>query len=105
MELKEQIINDIKNNPAILCMKGTQDMPMFGFSNTEVQVLSHYGVEFKDVNVLEDPEIRIKLSEYSNWPTIPQLFINGELIGGAEITIEMHNSGELKTLLGKDNTD
>ena len=68
-------------------------------------MLSHYGVEFKDVNVLEDPEIRIKLSEYSNWPTIPQLFINGELIVGAEITIEMHNSGELKTLLGKDNTD
>ena len=62
MELKEQIIKDIKNNPVILCMKGTQDMPMFGFSNTEVQVLSHYGVEFKDVNVLEDPEIRIKLS-------------------------------------------
>ena len=105
MELKEQIINDINNNPVILCMKGTQVMPMFGFSNTEVQVLSHYGVEFKDVNVLEDPEIRIKLSEYSNWPTIPQLFINGELIGGAEITIEMHNSGELKTLLGKENTN
>ena len=105
MELKEQIIKDIKNNPVILYMKGTQDMPMCGFSNTEVQVLSHYGVEFKDVNVLEDPEIRIKLSEYSNWPTIPQLFINGELIGIAEITIEMHNSGELKTLLGKENTN
>ena len=105
MELKEQIINDIKNNPVILYMKGTQDMPMCGFSNSVVQVLSQYGVEFKDVNVLEDPEIRIKLSEYSNWPTIPQLFINGELIGGVEITIEMHNSGELKTLLGKENTD
>ena len=105
MELKEQIINDIKNNPVILYMKGTQDMPMCGFSNSVVQVLSQYGVEFKDVNVLEDPEIRVKLSEYSNWPTIPQLFINGELIGGVEITIEMHNSGELKTLLGKENTD
>ena len=105
MELKEQIIKDIKNNPVILCIKGTQDMPMFGFSNTVVQVLSQYAVEFKDVNVLEDPEIRVKLSEYSNWPTIPQLFINGELNGDAEITIEMHNSGELKTLLGKDNTD
>ena len=105
MGLKEQIINDIKNNPVILYMKGTQDMPMCGFSNSVVQVLSQYGVEFKDVNVLEDPEIRIKLSEYSNWPTIPQLFINGELIGGVEITIEMHNSGELKTLLGKENTD
>jgi len=68
-------------------------------------VLSQYAVEFKDVNVLEDPEIRVKLSEYSNWPTIPQLFINGELNGDAEITIEMHNSGELKTLLGKENTN
>ena len=105
MELKEQIINDIKNNPVILYMKGTQDMPMCGFSNSVVQVLSQHGVEFKDVNVLEDPEIRVKLSEYSNWPTIPQLFINGELIGGAEITIEMHNPGELKTLLGKENTN
>ena len=105
MELKEQIINDIKNNPVILYMKGTQDMPMCGFSNSVVQVLSQYGVEFKDVNVLENPEIRVKLSEYSNWPTIPQLFINGELIGGADITIEMHSSGELKTLLGKENTD
>ena len=105
MELKEQIIKDIKNNPVILCMKGTQDMPMCGFSNTVVKVLSHYGVEFNDVNVLEDPEIRVKLSEYSNWPTIPQLFINGELIGGADITIEMHNSGALKTMLGKENAD
>ena len=89
MGLKEQIINDIKNNPVILYMKGTQDMPMCGFSNSVVQVLSQYGVEFKDVNVLENPEIRVKLSEYSNWPTIPQLFINGEL----------------KTLLGKENTN
>ena len=105
MELKEQIIKDIKNNPVILCMKGTQDMPMCGFSNSVVQVLSQYGVEFKDVNVLEDPEIRVKLSEYSNWPTIPQLFINGELIGGADITIEMHNSGALKIMLGKENAD
>ena len=105
MELKEQITKDIKNNPVILYMKGTQDMPMCGFSNSVVQVLRQYGVEFKDVNVLENPEIRVKLSEHSNWPTIPQLFINGELIGGADITIEMHNYGELKTLLGKENAD
>jgi len=101
MELKEQIIKDIKNNPVILYMKGTQDMPMCGFSNTVVQVLSHYGVEFKDVNVLEDPEIRVKLSEYSNWPTIPQLFINGELIGGCDIVMEMDTKGELKDILKK----
>ena len=99
MELKEQIINDIKNNPVILYMKGTQDMPMCGFSNSVVQVLSQYGVEFKDVNVLEDPEIRVKLSEYSNWPTIPQLFINGELIGGCDIVMEMDTKGELKDIL------
>ena len=99
MELKEQIINDINNNPVILYMKGTQDMPMCGFSNSVVQVLSQYGVEFKDVNVLENPEIRVKLSEYSNWPTIPQLFINGELIGGCDIVMEMDTKGELKDIL------
>ena len=101
MELKEQIINDIKNNPVILYMKGTQDMPMCGFSNSVVQVLSQYGLEFKDVNVLENPEIRVKLSEYSNWPTIPQLFINGELIGGCDIVMEMDTKGELKDILKK----
>ena len=101
MELKEQIINDIKNNPVILYMKGTQDMPMCGFSNSVVQVLSQYGVEFKDVNVLENPEIRVKLSEYSNWPTIPQLFINGELIGGCDIVMEMDTKGELKDIKKK----
>ena len=99
MELKEQIINDIKNNPVILYMKGTQDMPMCGFSNSVVQVLSQYDVEFKDVNVLENPEIRVKLSEYSNWPTIPQLFINGELVGGCDIVMEMDTKGELKDIL------
>ena len=102
MELKEQIINDIKNNPVILYMKGTQDMPMCGFSNSVVQVLSQYGVEFKDVNVLENPEIRVKLSEYSNWPTIPQLFINGELIGGCDIVMGMDTKGELKDILKKE---
>ncbi len=101
MELKEQITKDIKNNPVILYMKGTQDMPMCGFSNSVVQLLRQYGVEFKDVNVLEDPEIRVKLSEYSNWPTIPQLFINGELIGGCDIVMEMDTKGELKDILKK----
>ena len=101
MELKEQITKDIKNNPVILYMKGTQDMPMCGFSNSVVQVLRQYGVEFKDVNVLENPEIRVKLSEHSNWPTIPQLFINGELIGGCDIVMEMDTKGELKDILKK----
>ena len=102
MEIKEQIINDIDNNPNILYMKGTKEMPMCGFSNSVVQVLNHYGVEYKDVNVLSDPTIRVKLSEYSGWPTIPQLFVNGKLIGGADITMELHNNGELLDIL--DNT-
>ena len=85
MDLKEQIVNDIDSNSIILYMKGTKGMPMCGFSNSVVQVLNHYGVEYKDVNILEDPMIRVKLSEHSNWPTIPQLFVKGELVGGADI--------------------
>ncbi len=99
MDLKEQIINDINENPIMLFMKGTPEMPQCGFSNAVVQVLNHYGVDFKATNVLMDPEIRIKLSEHSNWPTIPQLFVNGELIGGADITIELHNNGQLLDIL------
>ena len=103
MDLKQQIIDDIGDNPIILYMKGTKDMPMCGFSNSVVQVLNHYGVEYKDVNILEDPNIRIKLSEHSGWPTIPQLFVKGELIGGADITIELHQNGQLLDILGKAN--
>ena len=99
MDLKEQIINDIQDNPIILFMKGTKDMPMCGFSNSVVQVLNHYGIEYKDINILEDPNIRIMLSEHSNWPTIPQLFVKGELIGGCDIVVELHNSKELEKIL------
>ena len=102
MEMKEQISNDIDNNPIILFMKGTKEMPMCGFSNSVIQILNHYGVQYKDVNVLTDPMIRVKLSEHSGWPTIPQLFVNGKLIGGADITMELHNNGELLDIL--DNT-
>ena len=98
IELKDQIISDINNNNIILYMKGTKEMPMCGFSATVVKVLSMYDIDYKDVNVLEDPNIRINLSEHSNWPTIPQLFHNGELIGGCDITVELHNSGELKKI-------
>ena len=103
MDLKQQIVNEIGDNPIILYMKGTKDMPMCGFSNSVVQVLNHYGVEYKDINILEDPNIRIKLSEHSGWPTIPQLFVQGELIGGADITIELHQNGQLLDILGKAN--
>ena len=99
MDLKETIVKDIKNNQIILYLKGTKDMPMCGFSNSVVQILNHYGVEYKDVNVLEDPMIRVKLSEHSNWPTIPQLFVKGELIGGADITKELHENGSLLDIL------
>ena len=103
MELKQQIKEDIEKNPIILYMKGTKEMPMCGFSNSVVQVLNHYGLDYKDVNILEDPNIRIKLSEHSGWPTIPQLFVKGELIGGADITIELHQNGQLLDVLDKAN--
>ncbi|MCH8012926.1 MAG: Grx4 family monothiol glutaredoxin [Candidatus Marinimicrobia bacterium] len=101
MDLKEQIKGEIEETPIILYMKGTKEMPMCGFSNAVVQALNTYGIEYKDVNVLEDPEIRVKLSELSNWPTIPQLFVKGQLIGGCDITLELHQNGELANILGK----
>ena len=99
MDLKEQIVQEIDNNNIILYMKGTKEMPMCGFSNSVVQILNHYGIEYKDVNILTDPMIRVKLSEHSGWPTIPQLFVKGKLIGGADITMELHNNGELLDIL------
>lgn len=99
MDLSEQIKQDITTNSIILYMKGAKEMPMCGFSNSVVQILSHYGVEYKAINILEDPLIRVKLSEHSGWPTIPQLFVKGELIGGADITMELHQKGELLDIL------
>ena len=99
MDLKEQIQSTIDDNMVVLYMKGTKEMPMCGFSNSVVQVMNSYGIPYVDVNVLTDPEIRMNLSEISNWPTIPQLFIEGELVGGCDITLELHQSGELKKLL------
>ena len=99
MELKEQIQQDINNHKIILYMKGNKEMPMCGFSSTVVQILNLYKVEYKAINVLEDPNIRVQLSEISNWPTIPQLFVDGELIGGCDIALEMHNSGNLEAIL------
>ena len=99
MDLKEQIVQEIDNNIIILYMKGTKEMPMCGFSNSVVQILNHYGIEYKDVNILTDPMIRIKLSEHSGWPTIPQLFVKGKLIGGADIAMELHNNVKLLDIL------
>ena len=80
-------------------MKGTKEMPMCGFSATVVKILDSHDVSYGSCNVLEDPNIRVQLSKHSNWPTIPQLFVNGELIGGCDIAIELHNSGQLKLVL------
>ena len=101
MEIKDQIVDDINSNFVMLYMKGTKDMPMCGFSATMVKILNHYGVSYKATNILEDPNIRVELSKHSNWPTIPQLFVDGELIGGCDIAVELHNSGELASLLKK----
>ena len=95
---KSDIINDIENNKVILYMKGTKEMPMCGFSSTVVNILNMHKVEYKAINVLENPNIRYELSKHSNWPTIPQLFYKGELIGGCDITVELHNSGELQKI-------
>ena len=102
MELKEEIINNINNNRIMLYMKGTKDRPMCGFSATIVKILNHYDVDFEATNILENPNIRVELSKHSNWPTIPQLFVEGELIGGCDIALEMHQQGQLKSVLEKD---
>ena len=99
MDLADQIKSDIESNPIILYMKGTAETPSCGFSKRAVQVLEHYGVSFKDVDIWADPEIRVRLSEYSNWPTIPQLVVNGELVGGSDIILELHERGKLLPVL------
>ena len=99
MTLKEQIVNDIENTSIMLYMKGTKEHPMCGFSAKVVNALNSHSVVFQDVNIFEDPEIRVKLSEYSNWPTIPQLYIKAEFVGGCDIVKEMFEKGELQKKL------
>ena len=101
MNLKNKIKEDISNNEVMLYMKGTKEMPMCGFSATVVNILGMHKIEYKVVNVLEDSQIRHELAEFSNWPTIPQLFYKGELIGGCDIAVELHNSGELEKIFKK----
>lgn len=96
----EVIKNEVENNPIVLYMKGTPDFPQCGFSARSAEALKACGVPFKAVNVFDDEEIyRQGVKTYSNWPTIPQLFVNGELVGGSDIVIDMFQSGELKSLL------
>ena len=100
---KDKIQNIIDENDVLLFMKGTPVMPQCGFSAAVVGVLSHMGIKYNSVNVLEDPEIREGIKEFSDWPTIPQLFVKGELIGGADITTELHQNGQLLDILDKAN--
>lgn len=97
--IHDTIDNEVKSNNVVLFMKGTADMPMCGFSGRSVQILQHLGVPFKDINVLADEALRNGIKEYTNWPTIPQLYVKGEFIGGADIMMEMFQSGELKQLM------
>ena len=99
MSALEQIENDVKSNDVVLYMKGTKQLPMCGFSAAVVQVLTMLGIAFKDVDVLTDAEIRQGVKDYANWPTIPQLYIKGEFIGGCDIVREMYQSGELEEIL------
>ena len=99
MDVVERIKQEIENKSVVLFMKGTPDFPQCGFSARTSQVLKTLGVEFGHVNVLAEPEVRANLPRYSNWPTFPQLFVKGELIGGCDIAVEMFESGELKKLL------
>ncbi|MFM8681235.1 MAG: Grx4 family monothiol glutaredoxin [Alphaproteobacteria bacterium] len=97
----QRIKDDISSNDVVLYMKGTPVFPMCGFSAAVVQVLGHMGVKFKGINVLEDPSIRQGIKDFSNWPTIPQLYVKGEFVGGCDIVREMFQSGELQALLGE----
>jgi len=95
----EQIKRQVAENPIILYMKGSPEMPQCGFSARAVQALSACGAEFAYVDILQNPDIRAILPKYANWPTFPQLYIKGELIGGSDIILELFQSGELKKLI------
>ena len=100
-ELKQQVKSDIKNNKVMMYIKGTADAPMCGFSGRVVSVFKEHNVPFKTANILEDEELRAEMKEYSDWPTFPQVYINGEFVGGCDIIMELHETGELTKLLGK----
>ncbi|KAG2236621.1 thioredoxin-like protein [Thamnidium elegans] len=104
-EMKTRLDKDIKSNDVVLFMKGTPDAPMCGFSRATVQIMQVQGVDFDSkvnaFNVLEDSELRESIKEYSEWPTIPQVYIKGEFVGGCDILLNMHQSGDLEDLLVK----
>jgi monothiol glutaredoxin len=102
MDIREAIQGAIADNEVILFMKGTPERPMCGFSARTVATLESLGTEYAAVDILPDPRIRQELSALSNWPTIPQLFVRGQLVGGCDIVTEMYESGELAEVLGAD---
>ena len=103
MTIDQRIQNDIDTNRVMLFMKGNPEAPMCGFSKTVVDILKHLNVEFASADVLEDMELREGIKEFSDWPTIPQLYVDGNFIGGCDIVVEMFQSDELQPLLhGKD---
>lgn len=97
--VNDRIKNTVTANDIVLYMKGTPTFPQCGFSSTVVQIFDYLGAEYASVNVLDDPEIRQGVKDYNNWPTVPQVFVKGEFIGGCDIMREMFETGELKTLL------
>src|SRR6266566_5792729 len=99
MAIEQFIDNEVKANDVVLFMKGTPQFPMCGFSGQVVQILDHLGVSYKGLNVLENDELRNGIKAYSNWPTIPQLYVKGEFVGGFDIVREMFQAGELQDLL------
>ncbi len=99
MEVAERIKQHLTTEPVVLFMKGTPDFPQCGFSAQAVAALKQVGAKFHAVNIFEDLELRDELKRFSNWPTYPQLYINGELLGGADIAVQMFHSGELKQLV------
>ena len=100
-EQKSMVKETINSNKVFLMLKGTPDQPRCGFSNRVVQVLNHYETEYSSLNIFENIELMNLIKEYSNWPTTPQLYVNGELIGGCDIVEELAQSGELKNILDK----
>lgn len=98
-ETQERIENLVKQNKIMVFMKGNKLMPQCGFSNNVVQILNSLGVPFETCDVLADPEIRQGVKEYSNWPTIPQVYVNGEFVGGSDIMIELYQTGELQQMV------
>jgi monothiol glutaredoxin len=101
MDVIERIKSQLSENPVILYMKGTPNFPQCGFSGRAVQILHQCGVPFAHVNIFEDPELRENLKTFSNWPTFPQLYVNGELVGGCDIMMDMFQKGDLQKMLAE----